>query len=208
MVTQGPPPESTEPVAVEAGTYRMPASEASIADYTVTIPEGWSVQYGDSFSKHPDTDEEFGFYAVLTDSIYIEACEGSDGGPWWSVRSSTISRRRCSSSRGPWRAARSRPRWAACRRPRIDLTVPEGFDFETCTLRDALQLWLSPPDDFTVLFADDIASVYIVDVDGQRQVFVTRYRAATSDEDRQELEGVLTRSTSRHRPPGTTRSRA
>jgi hypothetical protein len=33
--------------------------------------------------------------------------------------------------------------------------------------------------------------VYIVDVDGQRQVFVTQYLSTTSDEDRAELQAIL-----------------
>lgn len=38
-------------------------------------------------------------------------------------------------------------------------------------------------DKYFVLLPDGIASVYIVNVDGQRQVFLTQYRSATSDED-------------------------
>jgi hypothetical protein len=33
--------------------------------------------------------------------------------------------------------------------------------------------------------------VYIVDVDGQRQVFLTQYRSATSDLDVRELQTIL-----------------
>jgi hypothetical protein len=33
--------------------------------------------------------------------------------------------------------------------------------------------------------------VCIVDVDGQRQVFLTQYRSATSDEDLRELQAIL-----------------
>jgi hypothetical protein len=38
---------------------------------------------------------------------------------------------------------------------------------------------------------DGIASFYILDVDGQRQVFLTQYRSATSDEDVVELQTIL-----------------
>ena len=34
-----------------------------------------------------------------------------------------------------------------------------------------------------MLVPEGIASVYIVDVDGRRQVFLTQYKSATSDED-------------------------
>lgn len=42
-----------------------------------------------------------------------------------------------------------------------------------------------------MLLADGFASVHIVDVDGERQVFLTQYRSATSDEDLRELQVVL-----------------
>ena len=74
---------------------------------------------------------------------------------------------------------------------RIDLTVPTAFDLTPCNLPDALQLWFSPPDDYAVLFPEDKASVYIVDVDGLRQVFFTRSRSTSSGEDRRELQAVL-----------------
>lgn len=76
---------------------------------------------------------------------------------------------------------------------RIDLTIPEGFDLKACNLEGAgLQIWYSPPaDTYFVLLADGIASVYIVDVDGQRQVLLTQHRATTSDEDLRELQATI-----------------
>ena len=54
-----------------------------------------------------------------------------------------------------------------------------------------LQIWFSPPDHYFVLPADDTANVYIVDVHGQRQVFVTQVGSKASDEDVQELQEIL-----------------
>ena len=69
---------------------------------------------------------------------------------------------------------------------------PKGFDLKACNLPDALQIWYShPADGYFVLFPDGIASVYIVDVDGQRQVFETQYGSATSDKDVRELQAIL-----------------
>ena len=58
---------------------------------------------------------------------------------------------------------------------RIDLAVPEGFDLKPCNVKDVgLQIWYSvPADKYFVLLPGGIMSVYIVDVDGQRQIFVT-----------------------------------
>ena len=76
---------------------------------------------------------------------------------------------------------------------RIDLTVPGASISTACRMEGlGLQVWYSPPaDKYFVLLPDGIASVYIVDVDGQRQVFLTQYRSATSDEDVRELQAIL-----------------
>lgn len=74
---------------------------------------------------------------------------------------------------------------------RIDLTVPASFAEEDCSLPDALQLWFAETEGYTVLFPDTTASVFIVDVEGERQVFFTEQWAGSSDEDRQELQAVL-----------------
>ena len=66
--------------AIEPGTYLIPSSGWSVADFTVTFPADWNVQYGHVFNKHQDTDEELGFHAVVVDEIFADACEG-DGVP-------------------------------------------------------------------------------------------------------------------------------
>ena len=61
-----------------AGTYRIPRSAWSVADVTVTVPEGWGVQYGHILVKHPATDKELGIAPVVVDDIYGDACGASD----------------------------------------------------------------------------------------------------------------------------------
>lgn len=75
--TEGAFPYSTEPVAIEPGTYRIPKSAWSVADLKVTFPEGWTVQHGHTYLMHSDADDELGFYVVTVDAIYADACEGS-----------------------------------------------------------------------------------------------------------------------------------
>ena len=76
---------------------------------------------------------------------------------------------------------------------RIDLTVPEGFDLHPCNAQDiGLQVWYSAPADKNfLLLGDATASVYVLDVAGERQVFLTHVRGAASDRDRAELQAVL-----------------
>jgi hypothetical protein len=76
---------------------------------------------------------------------------------------------------------------------RIDVTLPEGFDLNACNLEGiGLQNWYSAPaDKYFVLLPDAVASVYIVNVDGQRQVFLTQSGSATSEEDLAVLQAIL-----------------
>jgi hypothetical protein len=72
-------PRDPDPIAVDAGTYRIARSAWSLADFTVTFPEGWTVQSGYVFAAHPDADDELGFYAVVVDEVYADACDGETG---------------------------------------------------------------------------------------------------------------------------------
>jgi len=191
--TTTPFAESTEPVAVEPGTYRIPSSAWSVTDFTLTFPEGWTVQYGNVYASNTDEDDEFGFYAVVVEGIYADACEGEIGdlmevGPSVDDLATALLRQP-----GPMASGPVETTLGGYPATRIDLTIPEGFDLEACSFEGiGLQIWYSPPaDKYFVLLADGIASVYIVDVDGQRQVFLTQHRSATSDDDFAELQSVL-----------------
>ncbi|MGH3506066.1 MAG: hypothetical protein ACRDO2_02545 [Nocardioidaceae bacterium] len=78
---------------------------------------------------------------------------------------------------------------------RIDLEIPKRLDLKDCRLADdgvlGLQLWYNvSADKYFVLQPGGAASIYIVDVDGERQVFLTQQFSPTS-QDRAELRGVL-----------------
>ena len=182
---------TTEAVAFEAGTYRIPRSTVSVADVVVTFPEGWTVQHGDTFVKHPDTDEALGFNMFVVDAIYADACEGSEGelaevGPSVDDLATALLQQPGPEASGP--VATSVAGYPATQ---VDLTAPGGFALKKCNLGNVLQIWFSPPDHYFVLPADDTASVYIVDIEGQRQVFVTQVGSKASDEDVQELQAIL-----------------
>jgi hypothetical protein len=190
--TGSPFPDSTDPVPLEAGTYVMPRSPSSVAGFSVTFPDGWVVQHGDTFSKS-GTNQGLGFYAILVDTVFADACEGSAGASV-AVRGSSVDDLAAAllEQRGPKASGPVETTLGGFPAIRIDLTVPKGFDLKPCNLPDAFQIWFShPADGYFVLFPDGFASVYIVDVDGQRQVFQTQYGSAASDEDVRELEAVL-----------------
>lgn len=128
----------------------------------------------------------------MVDAIYADACEGSNGelmdvGPSVDDLAAALLQQR-----GPLASGPIDTTLGGYPATRIDLTVPEGFDLKPCSLESiGLQIWYcAPADKYFVLLPDGIVSVYIVDVDGQRQVFLTG-GSATSDEDVRELQAIL-----------------
>jgi hypothetical protein len=193
--TQSPtPPLRSMPAgdgAIEPGTYRITKSARSVADFTVTFPKGWTVQ-DHEYQSDSDGANEFGFSEVVVDAIYADACKGDrselvEVGPSVDDLAAALLQQP-----GPMLASGPvATNVGGYPATRIDLTIPKGFN-QTCGIEGfGLQIWYSQISGYFVLLADGIASVYILDVDGQRQVFLTQYRSATSDEDVRELQAVL-----------------
>ena len=182
--------------AVEPGTYDIPSSAWSVTDFSVTFPEeGWNVQYGHVFNKHQDEPDELGFYAVVVDEIFDDPCQG-EGVPVEIGASVDDLVTALREQPGPEVSEPVETTLGDHPAIRVDLTVPADFDLEECRLFDAgvegLQIWHSvPADKYFVLLREMTASVYILDVDGERQVFLAGYNTATSEDDRAELQTVL-----------------
>ncbi len=179
---------------IEPGTYLVPKSAWSALDFTVTIPEGWTVQYGHVYLKHMDTPDQLGFSAAVVDSIHADACVGSnnpepvDIGPGVVDLAAALLEQPGPTASGPVDTA-----LGGYPASRIDLTVPNGFDLI------ALQPGGYRPSDLVQRprgqalrpVSNSTASVYVVDVEGQRQVFLTEHPDTASDEDLRELQAVL-----------------
>ena len=179
---------------IEPGTYLIPASPWSVTDFTVAFPDGWTSQYGHVYGSNSDEPDEFGFYAVVVDEIFSDSCAPED---------------ESTQAVGPhvddlYTALRKQAGGAAVSQPvsttlggypatRIDLEIPEHVDVAGCRMGPAgLQIWYSEPTDkYFVLLDNGAASVYVVAVDGKRQIFLTQVGNATSAADRAELQAVL-----------------
>lgn len=195
---QPPPPPTPAALppgaaSLAPGTYRVPSSAGSVEDLMVTVPEGWSVQYGQIFLKYPDTPAELGFAAAKVDSIYADACAGSEGalvevGPTVDDLVGALLEQAGPVASGPVDAT-----IGGHPASRVDLAVPDDLDLASCNLEGiGLQIWYSQPaDKYFVLLLGGTASVYVVDIDGQRQVFLTQAPSGTSAADLAELETIL-----------------
>ena len=179
---------------IEPGTYLLPRSVWSVADHTVTFPAGWTVQYGHAFARHHDQKDEFGFYAVVVDEIYADACRGERGdvvtvGPRVRELVDALLRQPGTAKRGPVHTT-----LGGYPATRIDLSVPPRLRRRSCFLGPGtgVQVWYSEPTGkYFVLLPDAVARVYVVDVHGERQVFLAQVGDATSATDRAELQAVL-----------------
>jgi hypothetical protein len=191
------PEDEGEHVPLEPGTYFIPSSPWSVAGFTVTFPEGWTVQYGHAFAQHGDTDDEFGFYAVVVDEVFADACRG-EGGPTRTIgpgvdalitalrdqKGEALKNNVTETIFGGYPATR------------LDLRIPKRADLDRCQMAEygftGLQVWYSEPaDKYFVLLPGAVATVYVVDVGGERQVFLTQVGNPDSDADLAELETVL-----------------
>ncbi len=191
---------------LEPGTYRV-SSEGrtgsdpllwSIVDYTITIPKGWKGHTGHYLSKYEGFDETrgLGIYPVLVDEIYADPCEGERGSieavePEVDDLVDALLAQPGTATTEPVQTT-----IGGLPATRIDLEVPKGADLRSCFLADfgppGLQVWFSKPTQkYFVLMPGDTASVYVVDVDGERQVFLTQHGPAASDEDLRELQSML-----------------
>ena len=192
VATATPFPDSTEPVAVEPGTYQIPRSAWSVADFTVTFPGAGRFSTATSTSSTRTrrmSSVSMPSWSTRSMPMRVRAATAS---PRRSAPTSMTSRRAAQAVR-PEASGPVDTTLGGYPATRIDLTVPKGFDLKVCNAAGiGLQIWYSPPADKNfVLLSDGIASVYIVDVDGQRQVFLTQYRSAASDKDIRELQAVL-----------------
>ncbi len=186
---------SVEQVAIEPGTYLIPASAWSVADYTVTFPEGWEVQYGHLFSKHSDAANELGFYAVVVDEIFTDPCLGEGVPVAVGSRVGDLVTALLEQP-GPVKGSPVASTLAGYPATRIDLEVPQSLDLAKCRLAEddvlGLQVWKSTPaDKYFVLLPGQRVSLYVVDVHGRRQVFLVETGAHTSATDKAELKAAL-----------------
>ncbi len=149
-------PAGTAPI--EPGTYRIPKSAWSVVDFTVSFPKGWTVQYGHTYLKHSDGDDELGFYAVQVDEIFTDACEGGEdftevGPSVYDLAEALLKQP------GPRADGLYRDTLGGYPAIAIYLSIPKNLDLNACNLEGiGLQIWYSAPaDKHFVLLRDGFA---------------------------------------------------
>lgn len=175
--------------AIEPGTYRVPSSQWSAVGFTIAFPEGWTVQYGNIYHHGPD--EDLTLEAAVVDEIFTDACRGK-------ARPEAVGPRvhdlvtALRTQPGPVTGRPVQTTLGGYPATRVDLRFPKRLDMDSCREGDGLQIWyVAPADNYFVLLPGSAASVYILDVDGQRQVFVAQNRSPHSPDARAELQRVL-----------------
>jgi hypothetical protein len=189
-----PAAEGDADVPIEPGTYRVPSSAWSAADFTVTFPEGWTVQYGHVFHQNDAGGETAEFYAIDLDEVFTDACRGEGvpqavGPEVHDLVTALLAQDNSGATGAVPTSLGGHPG------TRVDLTVPDGLDLRRCRLADdgvlGLQLWYSEAaEKYFVLQPRSRTSIYILDVDGTRQVFLTQQHSPTP-EARAEVQAVL-----------------
>ena len=199
--TPQPLPDTAEPVAIDPGTYVIPEdSDYVVAPYTITVPVGWEAQHGSSIGKHASD-------AVLEDGdVWIEpfaldrvrltgdTCHGDGtlGAPQTSTAGLVAGLR----AQGSGLRVSDPVADTVGGHPatRIDVDYPGSTPLSGCRLSTndgiepgVLQVWSG----YFVLFPAQSASVYVVDVAGRSQLFVTRTSDDAPAADRAELRSLV-----------------
>jgi hypothetical protein len=190
-------PTSDEPVEISAGTYLVPGgNDEVVAPYTITVPAGWMTQHGVDVGKHGDQPGAIGIEPFVLDTIRLtsDTCTGPEtlGAPQTSTASLVAGlRAQGSGLRVSDPVADTLGGLAATR---IDLDYPGSKILQNCRLSTEPTVepgWLQVWSGYFVLAPAESASVYVVDVAGRAQVFVTRTADDASVADRAALQSIL-----------------
>ena len=182
-------PVGGEPVALEAGTYRVPSALAG-GDYTVTVPDGWTGESGGGLQKGEDTPQGISVTPWPLDDIRIleEACRGElVAGPAPASAAQLVAALRAQGS-GPIVSEPVATTVGELPATRVDLDYPDRMAAADCRIGTGqLQVW----DGYFVFPPNYTASLYVVDVAGGSQVLLVGTADGASDADRAELQSVL-----------------
>jgi len=188
-VTPGPPPVSGP---IDPGKYHFGRGPYTPAGFTFTMPAGWVAENGGrTVSKHPDEPGAVAFGPFVIERIYSDACAPyavqTEVGPTVDDLVGALM-----AQPGPDVSEPVDITLGGYPGKRVELTVPADLDVAACRIPAGLQIWLDASGGKYLLFDHDVtATVYIVDVNGERLVITTVFRFDSSEADIAEMEAIL-----------------
>lgn len=181
-------------MAVEAGTYLVSGAVAggdtALADYTVTVPDGWTGDSGSDLKKNEDTPQGILVSPWALDGIEIleEACRGELGFPTAPASVTELVSALRAQKSGPIVSDPVATTLGGLPTTRVDLDYPDRSAQAHCRVGTGqLQVW----DGYFVFPPNHTASLYVVDVAGRSQVLLVDTADGASDADRAELQSIL-----------------
>jgi hypothetical protein len=197
-------PQTDSPLV--AGTYLISAQGRggsdpivwSIVDFTVTLPSGLVGHTGHYVSKNEEVEgaSGYGFYPVLVDEVYADPCLG-ESGPTATVGPEPDDLVDALVAQPGTTTTVTHTTIGGYPATRVDLEIADDVDLKSCFLFEfgppgGLQIWFSEPSDkYLVSMPDLVSSIYVVDINGQRQVFMAGVSSDASDEDLAELQSIV-----------------
>jgi hypothetical protein len=187
------------------GTYLAPSDESAAFGYTVTFPAGWDVQGGNEYYLHQDTPGRnetelrrdtpggIGILPYLVDEIYADACRGDQGAVMKVGSRPRDLVTALLAQKGPLKSSPAQTTLGGYPATRVDLRFPPSLLDKNCFWGPGtgIQLWRGDLDRYLVLLPDSTVSIYVVDVNGRRQVFTAQYHASVTERDLAELRAIL-----------------
>jgi hypothetical protein len=177
---------------LSAGTFLYDYPQFAPVAFSLTFPEGWTVENGGWNVFSADLPSEVGFASSNVDTIYADACTGMDGEVVDAGSTVDDLVNALLAQAGPAVAVEgpSEVTLGGYSGQRVDITAPAAAEVEGCAV-PGLQLWRDEAGNWFVVLPDWQSSIYIVDVDGERLVLATQYPASAPAADLAELEAVI-----------------
>ena len=162
--------------------------------FAFTVPAGWTTRAGDfALQKDPDQPGEVGLFSYVVTHVYADACESegtlTEVGPTVDDLVNALANQAASDAAAP--VDLTIGGYAAVR---IEMSAEAGLDAASCSVPGVLQIWADQGEtDFFAMPVEvaDSATVYIVDVEGERVVIAAGGRTDTSAADLAELDAVI-----------------
>ena len=176
---------------LEPGMYRIPAGAWTPADLTFTVPAGWQAQYL-GFSKHLDQPNEMGLVPFIVTHVYTDTCAPEGEFELAPIGPSVDDLANALEALGGAEVSPAEDMTVdEYPAKRVDLAFSEDIALADCRV-PALQIWANASEtDFFSVLPGSVASVYIVDVQGQTLAMVATWRNSPSESDVAELEAMV-----------------
>ena len=187
------PPATMQTGSAAPGTYVFPGGGIG-SDVAFTLPAGWAADDSMLITKHAGAPNEVMFTMWQVTHVYPDACQHEDSTVVSAGTSTAQLANLLAAQKSQTASAITDVTVDGLPAKHLELTVPAGLDLATCT-NGMFRMWPDPGPNFGGGYccfpAGSVNDLSIVDVGGQRVVFIARHQPGSSAADKAELQRII-----------------